>query len=159
MPLLETRWDLGILNRPYLPVNIFQRFVGVTRISGEFWLVNYAFYVSCHWPNEVTTIKTCESILTEPDSPAKLRSISIIKYMNFIKSRWVGTCNSHTKPMSRHIYRLIYFYRIPFLLWKKDSSGPANLSCHWSWHSPREFHFWEIRSKNKSVYKNIVTGM
>ena len=25
------------------------------------------------------------------------------------RSQWVGACNSHTKPMSRHFYRLIYF--------------------------------------------------
>ena len=25
------------------------------------------------------------------------------------RSRWAGDCNSHTKPMSRHFYRLIYF--------------------------------------------------
>ena len=26
-----------------------------------------------------------------------------------VRSRWVGACNSHTKSMSRHFYRLIYF--------------------------------------------------
>ena len=26
-----------------------------------------------------------------------------------LRSRWAGACNSHTKPMSRHFYRLIYF--------------------------------------------------
>ena len=26
-----------------------------------------------------------------------------------VRSRWAGACNSHSKPMSRHFYRLIHF--------------------------------------------------
>ena len=55
------------------------------------------------------------------------------------RSRWVGACNSHSKPMSR-IFTDWSIFSIPFLLWKKGSSGPVTqwrqlVSCDWSWHS------------------------
>ena len=33
----------------------------------------------------------------------------IIRLLNFTRSPSVGACKSHTKPISRHFYRLIYF--------------------------------------------------
>ena len=58
--------------------------------------------------------------------------------MTTYRSRWVGACNSHTKPMSGHVYRLIYFYlsfcerkEVP-VQWRSDVTL---VSCDWSWHS------------------------
>ena len=55
------------------------------------------------------------------------------------RNRWVGACNSHTKPMSQ-LFTDWSIFSITFLLWKKDSSGPVTqwrqlLSCYWSWRS------------------------
>jgi len=73
------------------------------------------------------------------------------------QSRWVGGCNSITKPMSRHFTDWSIF-RIPFLWWKRDTSGPVTQSSQLvsrDW----EPHSREIRTKNKWVYENTLTGM
>ena len=54
--------------------------------------------------------------------------------------------------------------RIPFLFSNKGSSGSVTqwrqISFLWLVMAlPRESHSWKIRSKNKSVYENAVTGM
>ena len=40
-----------------------------------------------------------------PVLPVHFKALEII----LVSSRWAGACNSNTRPMSRHFYRLIYF--------------------------------------------------
>ena len=55
-------------------------------------------------------------------------------FIFFSSGRWVGACNSHSKPMSRNFYKLIFSLR------KKGSSAPVTQwrqldCCNSSWHS------------------------
>ena len=57
---------------------------------------------------------------------------------NPFRSRWVGAWNSHSKPMSRHFYRLIYFLVYLFFCERKAvpvqwRSEVKSVSCDWSW--------------------------
>ena len=76
------------------------------------------------------------------------------------RSRWVGACNSHTKPMSRHFYRLIYFkYTFSFVKERQFRCSDAVTSISFVWlvmALSREPHSRQIRSENKSVYENVV---
>ena len=69
----------------------------------------------------------------------------------------------HTKLMSRHFYRLIYFYcTFSFVTERQFRSSDAVTSISFLWlvmAFPWESHSRKIRSKNKSVYENVVTGM
>ena len=76
--------------------------------------------VHCHWiaSNEITA----EVDLLQPiqlcikRGNLQFTNVNVTKAdgqikdkMRFHRSRSVGACNSHTKPMSRHFYRLTYF--------------------------------------------------
>ena len=57
-----------------------------------------------------------------------------------IRSAWVGACNSHTKPMSRHFYKMTYIFSILFLSWNKAvpvqrRNDVKLVSCDRSWRS------------------------
>ena len=71
---------------------------------------------------------------------------SYLLQLNFKKGRWrwVGAWNSHTKPMSRHFYRLIYFRNLFFCKRKQFQSSNTVTSISFLWlvmALPREFHF------------------
>ena len=78
------------------------------------------------------------------------------------ENRWLsrpglGAKNSHTKPISRHFYRLIYFYTT-------FSSGSVTLwrQVSFLWlviRLLRESQSREIQSTNKSVCENGLTGI
>ena len=56
------------------------------------------------------------------------------------RTRWVGTCNSHPKPMTWHFYRRIYLKEtFSFVKERQFRSGDAvtSVSCDWSRHSHR----------------------
>ena len=60
------------------------------------------------------------------------------------RSRWAGACNSHTKPMTRYFYRLIYFsYTFSFVKERQFRSSDAVTSISVLWlvmALPRESH-------------------
>ena len=41
------------------------------------------------------------------------------------RSRWAGACNSHTRPLSRHFYRLIYLISFSFVKERQFRSSNA----------------------------------
>ena len=60
------------------------------------------------------------------------------------RSRWAWACNSHTKPMSRHFHRLIYFlYTFSSVKERQFRSSDAAMSISVLWlvmALPRESH-------------------
>ena len=59
--------------------------------------------------------------------------------MTSTRSRWEGSCNS-IPSLSHGVFTDWYIFSIPFLLWKKGSSGLGTqwqqlVSCDWSWDS------------------------
>ena len=95
-----------------------------------------------------------------------VETISHVGGLRSVRSRSVGACSSHAKPVSRHFYRLIYF-SIPFLVWKKDRCGPVTqwrqlVSCDWPSHShgshfPGKFNL-KINRSMKTPWQKYTGG-